>query len=61
MDVMEAKMEELHRTHKDVPFGWVLLMQELAAKVRARKSGDRWSEPAPSQLPGDLHNLSAPH
>jgi hypothetical protein len=25
----EAEMEELHRTHKDVPFGWLLALQQL--------------------------------
>jgi hypothetical protein len=30
-------MEELHRLHKDVPFGWVALLQELFAE-RARRT-----------------------
>lgn len=55
-------MEELHKTHKDVPFGWVLLVQELAAKLRARKpAGGPWGEPATSRPPSDLHHLAAPH
>jgi hypothetical protein len=33
-------MEELHRLHKDVPFGWVALLQELFAE-RARKAAGR--------------------
>lgn len=26
-------MEELHKTHKDVPFGWVLLVQPTVRAV----------------------------
>jgi hypothetical protein len=49
---MEADMEELHKTHKDVPFGWVLFLQELVEKRRARKPAT-----APSS---DLRHLAAP-
>jgi uncharacterized Fe-S cluster-containing radical SAM superfamily protein len=38
-------MEELHRLHKDVPFGWVALLQELfterARRNAAKASGER--------------------
>lgn len=55
-------MEELHKTHKDVPFGWVLLIQELAAARRARKAAaGPWREPACCAPPADLHHLAAPH
>ena len=26
-------MEELHKTHKDVPFGWVLWLQEAVNRL----------------------------
>ncbi len=60
-------MEELHRIHKDVPFGWFAMVQDfLAARAATRRARrlDRatWdvcvSAPAG---PGDLHNLSGPH
>jgi hypothetical protein len=58
----EAKMEELFKTHKDTPFGWVLLLQELAHARRARKAAaGPWREPALTSPPGDLHHLAAPH
>ncbi|MET3525392.1 hypothetical protein ABID41_000487 [Phenylobacterium koreense] len=37
-------MEELHRLHKEVPFGWVLWLQQMMAR-RAHR------EPAPSRKP----------
>jgi hypothetical protein len=55
-------MDELFKTHKDTPFGWVLLLQELAQARRARKiAAGPWREPTPTSPPGDLHHLSAPH
>lgn len=55
-------MEELHKTHKDVSFGWVLLLQELVARRNARKRAARpWGDPASCPPPGDLHHLAAPH
>lgn len=56
-------MEELSRTHKDVPFGWFALLQAFLAQraeARRRKEVRRQTVPFPT-LPGDLHNLAGPH
>ena len=56
-------MEELHKPHKDVPFGWVLWLQELFAE-RARKAAVREARSRGARLgyvPDDLHCLSGPH
>ncbi len=59
-------MEELHRLHKDVPFGWVLWLQEVFGQA-ARKRAVR-DQPAAGckgaaggYVPSDLHCLSGPH
>lgn len=56
-------MEELHRLHKDVPFGWVAWLHE-AFTERARKAALR-DVRVPlarvGQQPGDLHHLAGPH
>lgn len=59
-------MEELHRLHKDVPFGWVLWLQEVfgqAARKRAVRDQQVLSRKtsAAAYGPGDLHCLSGPH
>jgi hypothetical protein len=59
-------MEELHRLHKDVPFGWVLWLQEVfgqAERKRAVREGRAASRTTASAgyVPGDLHCLSGPH
>ncbi|WP_293399220.1 hypothetical protein [Phenylobacterium sp.] len=59
-------MEELHRIHKDVPFGWVLWLQEIfgqAARKRAVRDGQVGARKAAGggYVPGDLHCLSGPH
>lgn len=56
-------MEELHRTHKEVPFGWLALLQAFLAERRMRKGARRhWDARLPLPgLPGDLHNLAGPH
>ena len=57
------KMEELHRLHKEVPFGWVALLQELFAERRA--AGKTSVKAAPiartAFQPSDLHHLAGPH
>ncbi len=59
-------MEELHRIHKDVPFGWVLWLQEVFGQgarkgaVRQGRAGPR-KAPAAGYTPGGLHCLSGPH
>ena len=51
-------MEELHRIHKDVPFGyWVEWLAPAWKALRARWGGDRRER----ALPGGLDQLSAPH
>jgi hypothetical protein len=58
-------MEELHRLHKDVPFGWVLWLQELfgqaARKAAVREAEARQRPRVGETVPDDLHCLSAPH
>lgn len=58
-------MEELHRLHKDVPFGWVLWLQEMLGqegRKRAIRQAIAGRRPAASEaVPDDLHCLSAPH
>lgn len=57
-------MEDLHRTHKEVPFGWFALLQDFlgqrAERQARRASRRRWDEGFPT-LPGDLHHLAGPH
>ena len=58
-------MEELHRLHKDVPFGWVALLQDLLAE-RARRNaakaiGKRTPVTRTAFQPSDLHHLAGPH
>ncbi|MBS0412122.1 MAG: hypothetical protein JSR86_19535 [Proteobacteria bacterium] len=57
-------MEELHKTHKERSFGWVLTVQELMKAVRAHPDAApalrRGPLPAATVL-GDLHNLAGPH
>jgi len=38
-------MEELHRLHKDVPFGWALMLQEAMTRRAARKAAGRPARP----------------
>lgn len=56
-------MEELHRLHKDVPFGWVVWLQEMFGE-RARKAAVRDQRGPAMQIrqqPGGLHHLAGPH
>lgn len=43
-------MEELHRTHKDVPFGWVLWLQEAAARIRREPRHAAAARRAPAKI-----------
>ncbi len=57
-------MEELSRLYKDVPFGWVAMLQEFLAARAARRDlrPGPWSEcRGAAALPGDLHHLAGPH
>jgi hypothetical protein len=59
---MEVAMEELHRTQGDVPFGWVLMLQELVSGWRThRRATHARRDPAVVAQPSDLHHLAAPH
>ena len=49
-------MEELHRIHKDVPFGYWVLWIEPAWRALTR----RWRDRRVTLAPG-LDQLSAPH
>lgn len=37
-------MEEVHRLHKEVPFGWMLLLQQALARRARRKAAKRAAE-----------------
>ncbi|WP_293676712.1 hypothetical protein [uncultured Phenylobacterium sp.] len=51
-------MEELHRIHKDVPFGYWVFWVRPAWRALARK----WREPRKGRdLSAGLDQLSAPH
>ena len=50
-------MEELHRIHKDVPFGYWVLWIAPAWRVLTR----RWRERRVRDLPAGVDQLSAPH
>lgn len=60
-------MEELGKLHKDVPFGWVAMMQDFLTARAAARRGRRVTQAActfdraASVLPGDLHHLAGPH
>lgn len=50
-------MEELHRLHKDVPFGWVEALRVILARTPAPRPRP---EPQPFN-PESVHRLAAPH
>ena len=50
-------MEELHRIHKDVPFGYWALWVAPAFKALTR----RWNDRKTHTLAAGLDQLSAPH
>ncbi|HVI33106.1 hypothetical protein [Phenylobacterium sp.] len=55
-------MDELFKTHKDVPYGWLLALQQaltLSRRRRARRAGA--CEAPFAALPGGLNHLSGPH
>lgn len=51
-------MEELHKIHKDVPYGYWVLWIEPAFKALIRRWRERRADPTP---PAGLDQLSAPH
>jgi len=57
-------MEELHRTHKEVPIGWAVVVRELARAVRERRTKANPRPRSATALPevtAGLFNLAAPH
>jgi hypothetical protein len=53
-------MEYVERSHKDVPFGWLLSLQDFMRATRARRLSSN-DEPNPSpELPAGLDQLSRP-
>ena len=55
-------MEDAHRTHKEVPIGWVQwLIQVGQALQRRRYPSPPWCDLPAATPPDDLHHLSAPH
>jgi hypothetical protein len=53
-------MDELGR--KDVPFGWVLWIQDFVAARKAKRRARPWGDPPRSAVMlGDLHWLAGPH
>lgn len=58
-------MDELFKTHKDVPHGWVLSLQTMlsrGATHRVDQSRAPWrlDEVKRHLIPDDLHHLAAP-
>lgn len=57
-------MEDLHRTHKEIPFGWLAMLRDFLSEWAERRAGEaarrRWDQGFPT-LPGDLHHLAGPH
>lgn len=43
-------MEELHKTHKDVPFGWVLWLQEAMVRIRREPRHAATGRRAPAKV-----------
>ncbi len=59
---MELAVDELYRQQRDVPFGWVLMLQQWWARRQARRAlAHPWAEPRGQDIPDDLHHLAAPH
>lgn len=47
---------------KDVPFGWLLWIQQALAARKAKRRARPWGEPVrSSSLLGELHWLAGPH
>jgi hypothetical protein len=43
-------MEELRKTHKDVPFGWVLWLQEVMVRIRREPGHAAPGSRAPAKI-----------
>ena len=55
-------MEELHRTHKDVPYGWVLVVAAAARWAgRVLRANPGVHDERAAALDIGLNRLSSPH
>ena len=55
-------MEELHKTHKDVPYGWVLVVAAAARGLRRVLSANPGlHDERAAALDVGLNRLSSPH
>lgn len=56
-------MDELFKTHKDVPYGWLQALQQGLAALSRRRHARRAAARASSftALPCGLNQLSGPH
>ena len=55
-------MEELHKTHKDVPYGWVLVVGAAARWIaRTLRANPGIPDERAAALDAGLNGLSSPH
>ena len=55
-------MEELHKTHKDVPYGWVLVAAAAARWIgKALRANPSVHDERAAALEVGLNKLSSPH
>ena len=55
-------MEELSKTHKDVPYGWVLVVGAVARLIgKALRGNPGFRDERAAPLDVGLHALSSPH
>jgi len=55
-------MEELHKTHKDVPYGWVLVAAAAARWVgKILRANPSLNDERAAALEIGLNKLSSPH
>ncbi|WP_334164023.1 hypothetical protein [Phenylobacterium sp.] len=55
-------MDELFKTHKDVPYGWLQALQEGLAALARRRARKAMARAAGfTALPCGLNQLSGPH
>lgn len=55
-------MEELNKTHKDVPYGWVLVLGAIARWIgRAMRGAPGLRDERAAALDVGLNKLSSPH
>jgi len=52
-------MEDIHRRHKEVPFGWALWVHQIFEAWR-RIQRAPWDDPPRCCIDDEFHRLSAP-